>query len=683
MRRCVFFSVAPSTHVYHPCNPGGDGCQKDVIVTNSGRLSARFSSTLIVALMAASLQAQEKPDLASLSVDDLMNVEVTSVSKRGEKLSDTAAAVFVISQDDIRRSGATSIPEMLRMVPGLDVARVNGSVWAISARGSNGQFANKLLVMIDGRSVYTPLFSGVFWDTQDTLLEDIDRIEVIRGPGGTLWGANAVNGIINIITKHAIETQGTLVSAGGGAEAGTSASARYGGSFGHNGYYRAYGKSFDRPASVGGVNLTEDAWALGRAGFRADWTSRRGDNFTAQGDLYRGSESTLGKFDPIQPFANLATLNHVTGQDAQFRWTATQSSRSDTTLEAIYDYTGRSMPTFVFSRRALDIDFQNHLRLGTRNDAVWGVAYHRSTDSAVGPVISLVRGSNIQNITSAFVQDEIQVSPRFRVTAGSKVQYDEATHLQVQPTLRLLFKASERQTFWAAATSAVRTPSEIELYGRVNVGAFPIGGGESGLIVLTGNPDLEPERVTVYEAGYRWQIAPKVALDATAYQNQMRDLITTATGTTPSLDAFGRPMIPVNFLNSKSGHVNGAELLVTDSVATNWNLAFGYSLLQSSASIGDASSPRHQVQLRSFIQLSPQFEVDSAAYYVAGLGNDIPSFVRLDAQLTWRSTKRWELSISAQNLLHSRHAEFFGTNGESQLETPVQRTVNGKVTWRF
>jgi iron complex outermembrane recepter protein len=651
-------------------------------VNDSGRLSARFSSTLIVALMAASLHAQERPDLASLSVDDLMNVEVTSVSRKGEKLSETAAAVFVITQDDIRRSGATSIPEILRIVPGLDVARVNGNVWAISARGSNGQFANKLLVMIDGRSVYTPLFSGVFWDVQDTLLEDVDRIEVIRGPGGTLWGANAVNGIINIITKHAIETQGSLVSAGGGAEAGTSASARYGGAFGHNGFYRAYGKSFDRPASVGSPNLTQDAWALGRAGFRADWTSRRGDNFMAQGDIYRGSESTLGAFNPVSPLLNLSTLDHVTGQDLQFRWTATQSSRSDTTIQAIYDYTARSMPTFVYSRRAFDIDFQNHLRLGTRNDAVWGVGYRQSSDSAVSPVVSLVRDSNIQNITSAFVQDEIQVSPRFRVIAGTKVQYDNATRLHFQPTLRLLLKASERQTFWAAATSAIRTPSEIELYGRVNVGAFPDGAGGEGLIVLTGNPRLEPERVDVFEAGYRWQAAAKVALDATVYHNLMRDLVLSSPGS-PTLDAAGRPMIPINFSNTVHGHANGAEILLTDSVSPSWNLALGYSLFQSSATVADVSSARHQVQLRSFIQLPRRFEIDSAAYYVGELGGDVASYLRLDGQLLWHPAKQWELSISGQNLLHSRHSEFVGTNGESQLGTPVQRTVNGKVTWRY
>src|ERR1700738_1783479 len=333
---------------------------------NAGRLFGRLSSLLALSLMGATLHAQEKPDLASLSVDDLMNIEVTSVALKAQKGSDTAAAVFVITQDDIRRSAATSIPEILRMVPGLDVARINGNVWAISARGSNGQFANKLLVMIDGRSVYTPLFSGFYWDVQDTLLEDVDRIEVIRGPGGTLWGANAVNGIINIITKHAIDTQGTLLTGSGGSADGASGAGRYGGSFGHNGYYRAYGKSFNHPTSIGGANPTHDALSVGRAGFRADWASLSGDSFTAQGDIYRGRAGTIGILvDPADSTEDRAELSHIAGQDLQFRWTSTQSSRSDTTLQAYYDYTARSDPNLVLGRRTFDLDFEHHLKLNS------------------------------------------------------------------------------------------------------------------------------------------------------------------------------------------------------------------------------------------------------------------------------------------------------------------------------
>jgi iron complex outermembrane receptor protein len=642
--------------------------------------------------LGGSLHAQEKPDLSSLSVDDLMNVEVTSVSRKGQKLADTAAAVFVITQDDIRRSGATSIPEILRIVPGLNVARVNGNVWAISARGSNGQFANKLLVMIDGRSVYTPLFSGVFWDVQDTLLEDIDRIEVIRGPGGTLWGANAVNGIINIITKHAIETQGTLLSTGGGAAEGSFAAGRFGGSMGHNGFYRAYGKSFDRPPSVGGADPSHDAWTMGRAGFRADWISRRGDNFTAQGDIYRGSAATLGVLiDPARPFADRASLTRVAGNDLQFRWTTVQSSCSDTTLQASYDYTARSDTGLVLGRRTYDVDFQHHLRLGGRNDTVWGAEYRLSDDRAEGPGFTLVRNSPVATIASAFVQDEIKIAPRLRMTIGTKVQFDPVSHLQFQPTLRLLFKASDRQTLWAAATSAVRTPAETELYGRINVAAFPDGTGNTGLIVVNGHTGLKPERVDSYEAGYRWQASQTIDFDATVFRNRMTSLMGTEMEA-PFVNATGRTIIPLEIENDIRGHAYGGELLLTDAFTPNWNVAVSYSFLDlttindagvRSTMKNSATDPRHQLQLRSFMQLPRQFQLDTSAFYVGRIGTVVPAYLRFDTQLTWHPGKRWELSIAGQNLLRARHAEFFGTNGESALAAPAQRTVNGRVTWRF
>jgi len=625
-----------------------------------------------------------------MSVDDLMNVEVTSVSRKGQKLSDTAAAVFVITQDDIRRSAATSIPEVLRMVPGLDVARINGNVWAISARGSNGEFANKLLVMIDGRSVYNPLFSGVYWDVQDTLLEDVDRIEVIRGPGGTLWGANAVNGIINIITKHSIDTQGTLLTGSGGSTEGVSGAARYGGSFGHTGNYRVYGKSFDHPSSIGGVKPTHDGLSEGRAGFRADWDSRRGDNFTAQGDFYRGSAGTIGVLiDPSEPFTrDRASVTRITGQDLQFRWAAVQSSRSDTTVQAFYDYTARSDRNLVLGRRTFDIDFQHHWKLGSREDAVWGLEYRTSDDRANGAGLELVRRSNTANIASAFVQDDIEVTGRFHVIVGTKAQYDRASNLQMQPTLRVLYKVTERHTIWAAATSSVRTPDEAELYGRIDVGGFPDGTANGGRIVYQGDPELASERIASYEAGYRWQLDSDLGLDVTAFHNQMRNLAGSVMGQ-PFRDASGRTIIPLQAVMNGSGHSHGAEFLLTDALTSRWNIALGYSFFElyardhSGVRTSPDPTPHNQFQLRSFVRLPSQFEIDSSAYYVGRIGTDIPAYLRLDGQISWHPAKRWSLSVSGQNLLQARHNEFFGTTFERQAETPVQRTVNGKITWRF
>jgi len=265
------------------------------------------------------------------------------------------------------------------------------------------------------------------------------------------------------------------------------------------------------------------------------------------------------------------------------------------------------------------------------------------------------------------------------------------SHLQLQPTLRLLFKASARQTIWAAATSAVRTPAETELYGRIDLGTFPDGNGNVGLVVVTGNPALKPERVESYEAGYRWQVTPNVGFDATAFHNRMRGLLGSET-TGPSLDSSGRMVIPFGIENNLHGYAHGAEFLLTDAFTPNWNVALGYSFLQttiindegirSSSETGKITSPRHQLQLRSFLQLPRQLELDSSAFYVGSVG-DVPAYLRLDAQLSWHPSRRWELSISGQNLLQARHAEFTSRDGESELATPVQRTVNGKITWRY
>jgi iron complex outermembrane receptor protein len=431
---------------------------------------------------------------------------------------------------------------------------------------------------------------------------------------------------------------------------------------------------------------------MGRAGFRADWISHRGDNFTAQGDIYRGSAATLGVLvDPARPFADRASLTDIAGNDLQFRWTSVQSSRSDTTLQASYDYTARSDAGLVLGRRAFDVDFQQHLRLGERNDAVWGAGYRLSDDRASGPGFQLVRNTTVATIASAFVQDEIKVAPRLRVTIGTKVQYDPISRLQFQPTLRFLFKVSDRQTLWAAATSAVRTPAETELYGRLTVGAFPDGTGNTGLIVVNGNTGLTPERVASYEAGYRWQVSPSVDFDATVFRNRMTSLMGTEMGA-PFVNETGRTIIPLEIENDIRGHAYGGELLLTDALTPNWNVAVSYSYLELSTISEEgvrttmeinATAPRHQLQLRSFLQLPRQLELDTTAFYVGRIGSDVSAYLRLDAQLTWHPAKRWELSISGQNLLHARHTEFFGTNGESALATPAQRTVNGKMTWRF
>jgi iron complex outermembrane recepter protein len=334
-------------------------------------------SALLLISLASSVRAQKlTDDLTAASLEDLMNIEVTSVSKREEKLFETAAAIYVITQEDIRRSGATSIPELLRMVPGLNVARIDANKWAISARGFNGQFANKMLVLIDGRSVYTPLFSGVYWDVQDTLLADIERIEVIRGPGATLWGANAVNGVINIITKSAKETQGGLLTVGGGSEETGLGSLRYGGPLGKAAHYRIYTKYFNRTDQVDGLGRsTTGQWAIHRGGFRLDWQASRRDAVTFQGDLYHGSISQQAILPRLSPPFTVAVNDpaDVGGLNLLTRWSRSASSKSDFTLQFYYDRTQRFDQVVDETRNTYDLDLQHHLAAGRRHDLVGGL----------------------------------------------------------------------------------------------------------------------------------------------------------------------------------------------------------------------------------------------------------------------------------------------------------------------
>jgi iron complex outermembrane receptor protein len=653
-----------------------------------------WSSALAVVCLttfAGNLAAQATNDLANLSVDDLMKVEVTSIARRGQRLSETPAATFVISQEDIRRSGATAIPELLRMVPGFDVSQIDRNAWAVSARGFNGRWAKKLLVLIDGRSVYSQVFGAVAWDVQDLALDDVERIEVTRGPGGTLWGANAVNGIVNIITKHPIDTQGVLASVSHGEGSGPSAALRYGGRFGDSGHFRVNLKGFDVPATsrADGVPGGNDDWQMLHGSFRAEWSTRHG-SLNLQGDAYKGtSGETVSAPTAEQPFGwTHSDPSNISGHNLLLRWSSTQSSHSETNLLAYYDDTKRDQWIQNERRRTFDLDFDHHLTLG-RHDTTWGLDARLNSWNWGSRSGDELLPSAHQMTYSAFVQDEIRLSSRFRLTVGSKL-LNEDTSTQLQPTIRGLWILRPNQVLWAAATRSVRQPTEVENGVLVRLAPVPIAPDQNATLTVAGNPDLRPEHARSLEIGYRGVITPTVSVDVTAFRTTMRDLIFAEPGAIEVRD--GEVTLPMTFRNSLEATTTGVEALMNIRPATRWDLTLGYSQLgigltdpsddDVAAHMPQIDVPRHQYSMRSYFTVTPRLEIDVAAYLASRIASqNVPRYLRSNLRVEWLLMPDLELVINGQNLTDSRHIEFNGP-GEGAFVTPASRTITGTLRWR-
>jgi iron complex outermembrane receptor protein len=614
-------------------------------------------------------------ELKKLSIEELMQIDVTSVSRRSERLNQAAAAIIVITQEDIRRTGVTSLPEALRLVNSLQVARQTQRDWAITARGFNLTTANKLLVLIDGRSVYTPLFSGVFWDVQDVLLEDVERIEVIRGPGATLWGANAVNGVINVITKQAADTQGGLVAAGAGDEERGFGAVRYGGSLGERGHYRAYGKYFDRDslalADAGDAGDAHDAgddrW-MGQGGFRADWQTSGKDGFTFQGDAYTGREGeTVG--DDIR----------LDGGNLIGRFTHTASERSGLELQVYYDRSHRRIPAlFEEHLDILDLDFQHRLPLARRHDLVWGFGYRYHHDEVGNsPVVGFFPPRRDFGLASLFAQDEISLlGDRLDVTVGTKVEHNDSTGFEVQPSVRAAWKPDDRHTLWGAVSRAVRTPTRID---EDVVFFFP-----DGSPIAVGSRGFVSEELLAWELGYRIQPHPEVLLDLALFYNVYDHLRSQE----PPSDA----PFPIELRNKLDAETWGAELRANLQPRQGWRLQAAYSWLEKdlsldpdsrdpSGGLAEGNDPRNRAALRSFLDLPASLELDAWLRYVSALPSPpVDAYTELDLRLGWHAAEGLELSLVGQNLLHGRHEEF-GPPGP--LREAVERSLHGKVTWRF
>ncbi len=629
--------------------------------------------------------------LKSLSIEDLMNIEVTSVDRGPEKLQDAPSAIQVITSDEIMRSGAASIPEALRLADNLDVAQQNSHDWNISARGFNTDLANKLLVMIDGRTVYTPLFSGVFWDEQDYLLEDIDRIEVISGPGGTLWGANAVNGVINITTKKAQDTQGLYIEGGGGTQPQDLVGVRYGGKLAQNVYFRVYGKSTDWGHEVlANGTAAYDAWNNSQGGFRIDADPSDANSFTASGDIYGGTENV-----------ETGGTDKTSGGNLLGRWTHTISGDSNTSLQVYYDRTHLAAfePANMFSAAGTlkddldtyDVDFQHHFSLNDRNKIVWGLGYRYTDDNvSPAPTVTFIPNHLDQNLYSGFVQDEIKLRDNLFFTFGSKIEHNDYTGWEVEPSARVQWNVTPKQMLWTAISRAVRTPSRIDTDLQEPTGLpspFPAS-------ILNGGANFESETVVAYELGYRAQLGAKTVTSLSLFYNEYNHLRSTTPGT-PGFPSFGFPLV---FNNNLEGQTYGLEYTVNYQVLNWWQLHAGYDLLKEhivvspgqvdfNAALNETADPEQQWSLRSSMDLPHNVTLDSALRWVDTLHNNngatvgtVPSYFELDVRLGWHPTPEWEISIVGKNLLHDHHPEY---GFPSTTREEITRSVFAEISCKY
>jgi len=645
--------------------------------------------------------AEEAKDLTEMSLEQLMNIKVTSVSRKPQKIADVAAAVFVITQEDIRRSGVTSIADALRMVPGLEVARIDSNKWAVSSRGFNDRIANKMLVQFDGRTVYTPLFAGVFWDRQDILLEDIDRIEVIRGPGATLWGANAVNGIINIITKQADETLGGLVIAGGGNVERGFGGARFGMKLGEDTSLRFFVKYLDRSAFVDtSGNDAADGWHTVRGGFRLDSGLTQRDSLTIQGDVYYsrlGETFTIPLIVP--PFSStFDSTSCAFGGNILSLWKHAFSESADFALQLYYDRTEQRFALVGEKRDIFDIDFQSRFQIGGRQEIVWGAGYRYTHDrTANTDTLTFIPSNKDDKIFSAFVQNDITIVNRhLHLILGSKFEHNDYTGFEVQPTARLLWTPDKTHTAWAAVSRAVRTPSRSDNGVRFNIQGIPPGtsanpGPLPVLVQVRGSENLKAEELIAYELGCRFEPTRSVALDLATFYNVYKGLISATPGES-FVEDFSAPHLVslVNLSNSLDAEGYGAELAASVRAAEWWRLNAAYTFLrmnlhgdQQATLSNTTADPRHQFSLRSSMDISHDVEFDLWLRYVDEIPSiGVGSYVTLDARLSWKPWKNIELSLVGQNMLHDHFSEFVSQVIPTR-HSDVVRSFYGKITWTF
>ena len=624
---------------------------KAVAISVQGGCAFAHIGAVLLSCFVGSVNAQSvaASSLADMSLEELANLEVTSVSRRAERLADAPAALYVITGEDIRRAGATSLPEALRLAPNLEVARIDARQYAISARGFNNSIGNKLLVLIDGRTVYTPLFSGVFWDAQDTLLEDVERIEVISGPGATLWGANAVNGVINVITRSAADTRGTLAEAGAGnKERGMSA--RHGFDLA-GGAMRIYAKTFDRDHTAhGDGSAVRDEWHNAQGGFRGDW-----GGLTLQGDLYKGS------------------IQQAVGDDTTFSGgnLLVRVTRERLRLQAYYDNTQRDIPRSFGERlNTFDAEMQHSFEPTAHQLVTWGAGHRRAYDHVNNSAaLAFLPDKTTLRWTNVFAQDEIALASRWRLTLGAKLESNVYTGTEALPSARLAWKPSEQSLVWSAASRAVRAPSRLDR-------DFFVPGNPP--FVLAGGPDFRSEIAKVYELGYRAQASARLSYSVTGFYADYEHL--------RSVERTGTVFV---LGNKMEGHGKGIEAWGTAQASRAWRLSAGALFLDQDLHLAPGSTdttgvaaagndPKHQFSLRSSLDLAANQHFDVMARYVSALPNPaVPAYTAVDARYAWQPHRELELSVTAQNLFDPWHSEF----GAAPARSEIGRGVFLKARW--
>jgi iron complex outermembrane receptor protein len=624
----------------------------------------------------------QKADLISMNIEDLMKIIVTSASKKVESLAHAPAAIFVITGDDIRRGGFSSVPDALRMVPGLYVAQQSAHVWVVAARGFSSAFNNKMLVLIDGRLVYSPTFGGLWWDVQDPVLEDIDRIEVIGGPGGTLWGANAVNGVINIITKQAAKTQGALVATSAGVNEGYAARTRYGGKLGENFAYRIYGSSNDWLPTVNASGARNyDEWSISQGGARVDWNTSQKDSVTFDGQGYSGRvRDVVQVFSPASATAaQMDSSGVVHGGHALGRWKHAFNDRYLMDVLGYCDWSDRNNVLFAESRNLCDIEFQSYYSFTDRQSLTWGGSVMTTGENWNGTfTMGIVPAKQRVTTYGGFLQYDIALVPdKFRLIAGSKFEHNGYTGFEFQPQVRAVWTPGKQYTFWAAFSRAVRTPTRIENGLQYRVAQINSAPPPPTFLVYSGDPSVKSETLSASEFGYRYSRKEKFSLDATIYYNDYEHLI----GLTAPEAAVIHPSpfyvnVPEYFVNVGGGQTHGLEVLLKYSPVRRWTLSTGITELRgtSAASASHpavATSAKQQVNILSKLDLTRNINLDAAYYYYDAIPNALPPVNRIDVGVSTKPINGFTFSVWGRNLLRDRHREaipqIFNGGGDSPV----------------